>query len=149
MVEFAVEKYAQIMDEMELLLRRHWEEVALNRDAVPLDIDRDKYLALEDQGVLHIITARDGSKLVGYHVAMIANHLHYKTTLHGITDVYFLAPEYRYGGIGYKMIAKVEEEMKALGVKKLFTAVKLHLDHGPLFEALGYKPVERLYSKMI
>ena len=36
-----------------------------------------------------------------------------------------------------------------IGVRKIFTATKLHMDQGPLFERLGYRPVERMYAKLL
>jgi N-acetylglutamate synthase-like GNAT family acetyltransferase len=75
--------------------------------------------------------------------------MHYLSTLHGITDVYWIAPAYRTGRTGLRMFQAVERELKKLGVRKLFTATKLHLDQGALFEFLGYKPTERLYAKLI
>lgn len=146
---FAVERWRDVRPEMLPLLQRHWREVALNHAAVPLDIDEERYADLDEAGALHILTARRDGALIGYHVAIISGHLHYKSTLHGITDVYWIAPECRHGVTGMRMFQRVEAELKALGVRKLFTATKLHMDQGPLFERLGYHPVERLYAKII
>ena len=131
------------------LFVRHWKEIALNHESVPLDIDHERYDALAEVGALHILTVRRDGVLIGYHAAIISGHLHYKSTLHGITDVYWIAPEHRHGITGLRMFQAVEREMKKLGVRKLFTATKLHLDQGSLFEYLGYRPVERLYAKLI
>ncbi|RZI60692.1 MAG: GNAT family N-acetyltransferase [Pseudomonas sp.] len=149
MSQYAVERWRDLKAEMLPLLTRHWREIALNHADVPLDIDHDQYDALDESGALHILTVRQEGKLIGYHVAIVSGHLHYKSTLHGITDVYWIAPERRHGVTGMRMFQAVERELKAIGVRKLFTATKLHLDQGPLFERLGYKPVERLYAKIL
>ena len=146
---YAVERWRAIRAEMLPLLVRHWREVALNHADVPLDIDEARYKSLDESGALHIVTARQAGTLIGYHVAIISTHLHYASTLHGITDVYWIAPEKRQGTTALRLFQRVERELKARGVKKLFTATKLHLDQGRLFEHLGYKPVERLYAKLI
>lgn len=146
---FRVERWKYLREEMLPLLVRHWREIALNHADVPLDIDEQRYADLDESGALHIVTARRGGQLIGYHVAIVSGHLHYKSTLHGITDVYWIAPECRAGRTGLRLFEAVERELKALGVRKLFTATKLHLDQGPLFERLGYRPVERLYAKLI
>lgn len=146
---YAVERWKDLRAEMLPLLEQHWREVALNHAQVPLDIDEAKYRQLDESGALHIVTVRKDGVLVGYHVAVVATHLHYASTLHGITDVYWIAPERRHGVTALRMFERVERELKALGVVKLFTATKLHLDQGALFEHMGYKPVERLYAKMI
>lgn len=149
MTAYAVERWRHLRAEMLPMLVRHWREIALNHADVPLDIDEARYAQLDESGHLHILTARREGVLIGYHVAIVSVHLHYASTLHGITDVYYIAPEARHGVTGMRLFQAVEREMKALGVRKLFTATKLHLDQGPLFERLGYKPVERLYAKLI
>jgi N-acetylglutamate synthase-like GNAT family acetyltransferase len=146
---YAVERWCDLKREMLPLLVRHWREVALNHAEVPLDIDEAKYKELDENGSLHIVTVRRDGLLIGYHVAIITTHLHYASTLHGITDVYWIAPECRHGITAMRMFQSVERELKKRGVKKLFTATKLHIDQGTLFERLGYKPVERLYAKLI
>jgi GNAT superfamily N-acetyltransferase len=149
MVTYQVEKWRDALPEMEPILVQHWHEIALGHDKVPLDIGRDKYQELCDSGVLQVITARDSGALVGYHVAMVTPHLHYMSTPHCITDVYFVQPEYRKGFTGIRLLKKVEEEAKARGVKKLITGTKLHLDMGRVFERLGYTETERTYTKYI
>lgn len=146
---YQVERWRDLKSEMLPLLVRHWREIALNHAEVPLDIDHERYDALDASEALHILTARRGGLLIGYHVAIVSPHLHYRSTLHGITDVYWIAPECRHGVTAMRLFQAVERELKKLGVRKLFTATKLHLDQGPLFERLGYRPVERLYAKLI
>lgn len=146
---YQVERWRDLKAEMLPLLHRHWEEIALNHAEVPLDIDHERYDALDESDALHIVTVRQDSDLIGYHVAIVSSHLHYKSTLHGITDVFFLAPEHRKGLTGVRLFKRVEEEMRALGVKKLFTATKVHLDMSPIFERLGFNRVEYLYAKIL
>lgn len=146
---YAVERWRDLRAEMLPMLVRHWREVALNHADVPLDIDEKRYAELDEGGALHIVTARRNGLLIGYHVAIVSTHLHYASTLHGITDVYYIAPECRHGVTGMRLFQFVEKDLKARGVRKLFTATKLHLDQGTLFERLGYKPTERLYTKLI
>lgn len=152
MITYQVEQYRDIYGEMEPILREHWLEIALGHDKVPLDIDNERYFGLCEAGALHIVTARDEGRLVGYHVAIVSGHLHYKSTLHGITDVYFILPEYRKGRTGIRLFQRVEKELKELGVKKLFTGCKLHTadgKSGKLFEYLGYNATETLFTKYI
>lgn len=146
---YAVERWRDLRAEMLPLLVRHWREVALNHADVPLDIDEKRYADLDEAEALHIVTVRRDGVLVGYHVAIVSAHLHYASTLHGITDVYYLAPECREGFTGVRLFKRVEQEMRALGVKKLFTGTKTHLDMSRLFERLGYQRVEYLFAKIL
>lgn len=152
MVIFNVEKWRDVRAEMEPMLVEHWHEIALGHAQVPLDIAYERYNAMCDSGVLQIVTARDNGVLVGYHAAIVSGHLHYNSTLHGITDVYFILPEYRKGFTGIRLFRKVKVEMEKLGVKKLITGAKLHTadgNSGKLFEYLGYKPTETVYTMLI
>lgn len=146
---YRVERWRNLRREMLPLLVRHWREIALNHADVPLDIDQQKYAELDEAGALHIVTVRKDGELIGYHVAVVSGHLHYKSTLHGITDVYWIAPEFRQGFTGIRLFQHVEKELAAIGVRKLFTGTKVHLDMSKLFERLGYKRVEFLYAKLI
>ncbi len=149
MTTFAIEAWPDIRDEMLPVLVEHWHEVALDHAAVPLDIDGKRYDALHEQGALRILAARKDGVLIGYHVAIISTHLHYASTLCGFTDVYFVKPEHRSGRLGLRLFEAVEADLKAKGVKKLFTGVKLHIDQSRLMEHLGYRRTEYLYTKMI
>lgn len=149
MTKYTVERWRDLKYEMMPLLVRHWREVALNHKDVPLDIDEAKYKDLDEKWMLHIVTARREGILIGYHVAVVATHLHYASTLHGVTDVYWVDPAFRHGVTAMRLFQAVERELKAVGCRKLFTATKLHMDQGPLFERLGYTAVERLYAKLI
>jgi len=151
-ITYQVEKWRDALPEMEPLLVEHWREIALGHDKVPLDIARGKYQALCDAGNLHVVIVRDNGKMIGYHVAIVSGHLHYLSTLHAITDVYYLMTEYRKGRTGIRLFQKVEAEMRRLGVKKLFTGAKLHTaagKSGKLFEYLGYAATETLFTKYI
>jgi hypothetical protein len=148
-VRFEVEKWRDALPEMEPILVKHWREIALGHDKVPLDIARDRYQELCDTGALHVVTARKDGELIGYHVAIISGHLHYISTLHAITDVYFILPRYRLGFTGIRMFRFVEAEMRKRGVKKLITGTKLHLDIGAILRFLGFGATETVYTKYI
>ena len=64
-------------------------------------------------------------------------------------DIFFIAKDYRKGLTGVKLFIKTEEIMKQYGVTKLSMNVKIHQDVGAIFERLGYKETERMFTKMI
>jgi GNAT superfamily N-acetyltransferase len=157
-ITYQVEPFDTSFEEAQELLIEHWEEIALNKDKIKLAVDVTRYKELADRGALHIVTVRDASiqksawdpgKLVGYHVAIINVHMHYKNDLHGFTDIFFIHPDYRKGRIGIDLFRFVEKSMKERGVVKLMTAVKMHKDVGPIFEWLGWTETERMFSKYI
>lgn len=149
MITYQVEPWGIVKGEMEVLWPAHWEEIAINRDSIKLAVDHDSYAALEREGALHVVTAREAGRIVGYHISIVKTHLHYKNDLHGFTDVYYIEPAHRQGWVGVKLFKYVEKTLKARGVKKLFTGTKLHLDMSRLFERMGWQETERLFTKVL
>jgi len=148
-VQFAIETIDQVLNDMTWLWDIHWQEIALDKAKVPLNPDVDTFRALEDAGLLLIVTARDGEKMVGYHVSIVRPHLHYKHSLSAYADMYFIHPDYRQGMTGVRLFKYLEEQLRKKGVERVFQSTKLHKDVGKLFERLGYKETERLYVKWI
>lgn len=149
-IVFAVERFQDFQPSLAKLIDQHWCEVALNHNEVPLDPDWDRYNAMSDAGVLHCVTIRDEyGSLKGYHLGIKGGHLHYKSTLHLVTDVYYVVPEWRSGFVLLKLLRYVEKCARDMGVRKLFTATKLHLDMGAVFERAKYRETERLYAKIL
>lgn len=149
MITYAVEDWFAVRDQMAPLWPKHWEEVAVNRDLIPLDPDFDSYDALARSGALHIVVARKAGEVVGYHFTIVKPHLHYRQSLSAFTDIYYIAPQYRTGRTPLRLFEFVEKTLKARGVQKMFTGTKLSLDAGPLFEKMGWTETERLYIKVL
>lgn len=149
MITFQTEHYNDCKMEVGRHLLAHWHEIALDRSSIPLDMDEAEYQRLADSGQLHVTTMRVGGVLVGYHAAIVRPHLHYKSTLHAFVDVYYIAPEHRAGRAGIQLFIEAEKSLKARGVRKIFSGTKTHKHMGPLFERLGWRETETLYSKVI
>lgn len=146
---YSVEDWFDVKDEMSPLWLSHWNEVAINKDHIPLDPDFDAYDAMANAGMLHIVVARKAGEIIGYHFNIIRPHLHYKMSKSAFCDIYYISPKHRAGRIPFRMFMYVEETLRAKGVQKAFTGTKLSLDAGPLFEKMGWFETERLYTKML
>lgn len=59
MLTAQVESFADRLHELKPLLPLHWEELALDKDKVPLDPQYDTYIAREDHGEVLFVTLRD------------------------------------------------------------------------------------------
>lgn len=149
MTTFAVELLAHSQAELEDILPQHWEEIARDRDTIKLDPDWPAYHALEACGQLHFLVCRVDGKMAGYHLAFVRPHLHYRQSLSCITDIFYLKPEYRKGGIGKQLFVESEKVLKARGVQKVFLGCKVALDLTPLFENLGYQKIEYVFAKVL
>jgi hypothetical protein len=145
------ERFADFYQELSPLLYRHWREVACDQDLIPLDPDFEKYLTLERNGMLACQTIRKDGVLAGYFISFVMGHLHYQSTRHAFTDVYFVDRPYRNAFLTLRFFRFVMDDLRARGVKKHYTMRKLHLDPsiGEIWERLGYKPVEVHYTKML
>ena len=148
-VTFQVEPWPAIAEEIKPLLVKHWEEIALDREAIPLDPDFDLYQMLHEKGILVACTARADGKLVGYYANLVKDHPHYKSTLFAFLDVYFLCKEYRNAQNGLRLFRFMEQEMRARGVRKICSMTKLDHDNSRLFVRLGWRPVETVFTKML
>lgn len=157
MISYQTEELATCAEEINKLLFDHYDEIALNQDTIPLDPAWDVYQSLENQGKLHITTCRKDGLVIGYYVARVDYSPHYKTTLHGFVDVYFIEAQYRKGKVGLSLFLAAEKALRARGVKKLLSGTKLHqsnrtgksLDASKLFEFLGWTEIERTYAKVL
>lgn len=146
MITCAVEDFAPFLEEVKPVFPMHWEELALNKDKVPLDPQYEIYLARDALGEVLPVVLREDGKLIGYFVGFVAPGLHYKTCLTCTMDIFYVIPEHRGAGTGFVLFKTVEKELRRRGVQRLFVGSKLHKDASWLFQKLGYEEVERYYS---
>lgn len=147
---FGWERFSAIAHELPVLFAEHWKELALNRDVIPLAPDWDKYYRLDIEGVLHVLTARlpDG-RLVGYTFLMVGPHLHYKSTLWGHVDIYWVDPVVRAGWNGVRFLKALIAGAKAMQLVNLTIATKLHFADNrvtKLLQRLGFRPIETIHA---
>lgn len=148
-VTFHSEAWADCVNDISWHWTRHWREVALHRDEIPLDPDFAEYERLAGAGQLHVTVARCRGDCVGYAVVVVRRHLHYRTSLTGFFDLYYVAPEFREGWTGVKLFKAVEQAMRKRGVQRLVTGTKLSLDMSAIFKRLGYDESERVHMKLL
>lgn len=144
-----VEPFGAALPEMLPHLPQHWEELALDKDSVPLDPCWAVYANREAAGELLLVTLRERGRLIGYSWTFITPGLHYASTLTAIMDIFWIMPEYRGRLGGRRLFRAVEAELRRRGVKRWFVGSKLHKDSSRLFLALGFQPVELWLSKML
>lgn len=147
-MQFAFESIATVIDEIGPLLLAHWEEIAQYPD-IPLNVDFDHYKRAEAYGQLRIFTARRERELAGYAIYLLAPAPHYSKSLQAKQDVIYLKPEYRKGGVGWKLIKFADEYLKLDQVQVVYQHVKPSHDFGPLLERIGYARSEMIYSRRL
>lgn len=147
-ITFQAEGPGRSMEEAMPLLIAHYHEIALYKD-IPLAPDFETYRLLEAAGQLRVYSARNNAELIGYMVAIVRPHPHYKTSLTAMTDLLFVVQEERRGRVGVDLIRFAEGRLKAEGVQVIIQHVKDYADFGPLLERGGYRKFETLYSKRL
>ena len=136
------------LGEMEALFPVHYEELCVTKD-FPLAPDYDAYKRLAENGMLRVVTVRADAELIGYAVFIVQPHLHYRTCLTAFEDIYYLKKEYRLGRVGIRLFKYAEDVLKRIGVNRIIMHTKVHQDNSRLFEYLGYKNTDKLFTKLI
>lgn len=131
------------------LLHRHWQEIAHYPD-IPLDVDWEAYEGAEAKGKLRAYTARADGEIIGYASYFVNHNAHYKSSLQAVQDVLYLAPEYRGGRIGFRLIRFADEQLRAEGTQAVYHHVKrAHPNLGRLLGFLGYELVDELWARRL
>lgn len=149
MLTCQIESFTERLEEFKPLFPVHWEELAQNKDKVPLDPQYDIYIAREKLGELLFVTMRDLGEPVGYFIGFIAPGLHYRTCLTCTMDIFYVRKDRRNGTAGIRLFRFVEAELKRRGVQRWFMGSKVHADASALFERIGAAKVETYYSKWL
>lgn len=149
MITAQVEPYQVCLPELKAIYPRHWEELALNKEKVPLNPMWEVYDELDSAGALMLVTLRQLGVLVGYFIGFIKPGLHYRDCLTLTMDIYYTVASVRGGTAGLRLFRSVEREAKRRGVHRIFYGSKNHKDSSRMFSALGFEPVETYHSKWI
>lgn len=149
MITCHVESLTEMLPELRPLLPLHYEELALNKDKVPLDPQYELYLERDAAGGVLLVTLRDAGELVGYFIGFVSPGLHYRTCLTCVMDIFYVRQDKRGGRAGIKLFRFVEEELKRRGVQRWVVGSKCHMDASWLFELLKFERIEVYYSKWL
>lgn len=150
-LKFQTEKWAEALPELLPLFDDLWADVAVDQDRFKAKCDEARYAACDAAGLIHLVTARSGTKeLAGYYCSFVNTNPHYLGQgLMAFTDMYYLKPEFRRGTNGLKLFAFTEESLRERGVVKIYTSHKVHRDRRAMLEGLGFKPLDAVYSKVL
>jgi GNAT superfamily N-acetyltransferase len=137
-----------VLNEMDDLFPAHYEELCVTKE-FDYEPDYDAYKRCAEAGMLRCITCRADGELIGYIIFFISPHLHYKSCVTATEDLYFVKKEYRKGRVGIKLFQYAEKVLKERGVQRIVMHTKVHLDNTRLFEYLGYKMTDKVFTKIL
>lgn len=151
---FREERFSWLRYEANNLFVGHYLEASADL-SVPLEVNWALYEHLEQANLEVCVVARRDSVAVGYAVYFIVPHLHYDQLV-AENDIFYLAPEERHGWVGLRLFRHAERLLRERGVDEMIGRVKQHVkpgrgrsDLGPMFEFMGYRPIETVYRKRL
>jgi GNAT superfamily N-acetyltransferase len=145
-MKYQRESFAEVIEDIKPLLAKHYQEICAFPDKLKLNPDYDKYIALDEIGCLHVVTAREESKLIGYMVTFIAPHIHYQDTVQGINDILYVSESHRGTTTGYKLFKAAMKELKKEGVELLSMHMKKKHEFRRLLAGLGFQGTEEIWE---
>lgn len=151
MITLQVDSFEQCIPELRCLFPTHHIELGLFTDRMPLDPDYAEYVRREREGSLFLTSARRNGRLVAYYVAQVRPGFHYRSTLTGTADIYYVVPEYRNRGLALPLFRHTEQELRRRGVQVWYSGGKSHNPLGTpeLHRLLGFVPADNYYAKWI
>ena len=147
-IVYANEDPATFVDELQHILQEHYDELCVTKD-FPLAPDYLAYGRLAVNGMLRCVTCRAEGNLIGYIIFIVQPHLHYMSCKTAFEDIYFLRKEFRQGRTGIRLFQYAEDVLKQDGVNRIIMHTKIHSDNTRLFEYLGYKHTDKVYTKIL
>jgi GNAT superfamily N-acetyltransferase len=148
-LELQTESLVGIIPEVQYLLQQHYDELTLNKQAIKLNPDWDRYFRLADEGKFITITARMKNELVGYSGFFFDYHIHYKDLKVATNDVLFLRKDFRQGMLGVRLLKYSEKVMKELGANKITWHIKHSNDFRPILHRMGYADEDIIVGKLL
>lgn len=146
-LSFQLESYDDVIEEIEPLLKRHWEEIALYPD-IKLDPNYQFYRAANQGGALLIYTARLDGVLIGYAIYFVRpSHPHYQGHGWAVSDIIMVMPEHRTVGVAYGLFNLVECDLRDRKISVMHTNTKTaHPQLAKFLEARGHAKIEISYA---
>ena len=145
-VVFQKEKLNDVLFELVPIIHEHWAETDEGHTKAKLNPDWGMYQVFEQKELLHIYTARDDGRLVGYISVVLQKGLHAKDYTYAVTDSIFLAKDHRGGTTAKTMIEFVEEKM--IPIADIFNiSMKAYAPFDSLLDSMGYKLTEKIFTK--
>ena len=149
MVEFAVEKYADVIEEMRPMLVAHKDELAVYSD-IPLDPDMAFYEKANSIGLLTFLTMRSHGVLMGYAIFVVRPHAHYRAHTWALNDIIWVHPEFRGARLGAAFIAFWDAYFAASGVNVVHVNTKVsHPALAHVLKQSGYRTIEEGHEKRL
>ena len=125
----------------------HYEEVAKATGAPLPSIDVEQLISLENCGMIFTIGAFDGEKLIGYSVNQIGRSFNFHDVIMVDNQGLFVSKQYRNTRAGLRLIDETNRVAKERGAVRATWHTYLGTRAATLFDRLGYKAHDIIYTK--
>lgn len=147
-MRFQQELVSEVLSNAIDLITSHFAEVSASLNCSELDIDINRYEALEEIGLLRVFTVRDDDgALVGYASYVIASPLHSSSEAHAYQDALYLRPDCRRGTLALRFIQHCDKELQRGGIMACTHNVPVTRDFGKVLERAGYQLSQYQYTR--
>lgn len=136
----------EAMEQAFELARAHYYEVEEKSSKVGFNLDLELLHEYMKMGLLYLIVAKDGDKMVGYFANMISPDPITSLPVGKELGIY-VDPAYRKTSVFSRMLKAVEDGAKARRAYSQLLMFKEGHDVG-LAQKNGYEPTERVYQKV-
>lgn len=147
---FHAESVERCWDELYPLAQAHWASTESYRRHEPFNPSRERYVGYHRMGYFHLLTARDGTRLVGYFGLYLTDSMHSQLKM-ATEDTFYLHPDYRGGRNALRMMAFMEDYCRSHGVHELLFSCEADNTSGihRMLLHLDYTPVIMQYNKTL
>lgn len=148
-IEYRVEDFSSILNELQPLFDIHYKEIASDQEHIKLNMNYQAYSDLCESGSLMVCTARANGKLVGYFFVFVTPHIRYQDHKMAESDILYVHPAYRRHSIFSNLLKFVEQRLEERGASKLYISMKVWHDFSSLLERMGYRLCEFKFEKLL
>lgn len=136
-----------IISSIEELMIEHFNEVNATEKIENLIIDWEKYIFLQQKGLLIPIGVFKDDKMIGYSCMHITESLHYKNKIVALSDAIFIKKDFRKSSVGLRLIKETEKICFSVGVKEIHWYVKPNSALQKIFDLKKYTIRDIVYIK--
>lgn len=147
-IEIREERILPIYEEIETIAKRNYAEAKFARLFGEMDINKEQYALLQDNGNLFFFSFRKDGKLVGYAFYFFARSYMGKDYL-AENGAFYLVPEERRGFTANNLLKELEKLLAEKGVRYLMHRTRTEHDLSAFFERAGFQLTEKIYSKIL
>lgn len=145
-----VERFRDIVCELDVLHRLHWDETEQHRHGLPLNPDYLHMARCERDGSLIQFTVRHGADLIGNLRIYLSISMHSGTPLCSAEeDTLFIHPDHRGSWLVMKLLRFAEDSLKSIGVREFNFDSKVVNRADVLMRRMGYRLTAYLFTKTV